>query len=162
MKKFTLFLVLSFLCPVIFMSCEEKVDLDKEKAAVSQVLEKYVTANQTKDMNLVKEIWSNDDNIVIFGTDLDEKLVGWSQIQEIIKKQYQTIDQSYISVNDQNITVSQTGKTAWFSEILEYNFIFDGKPVSYENVRFTGVVEKMGEQWKIVQSHLSIPAEKFR
>jgi hypothetical protein len=36
--------------------------------------------------------------------------------------------------------------------------VYKGTAKSYKGLRFTGVVEKIDGQWKMVQAHLSLPA----
>ena len=156
-------ILLSGLLFLLFSSsCKQEVsnvaDLKAEKHAVENVLEKYVIANENKDFSMIEQIWAPDSSILLFGTDSDEKLMGWTNIQAAIKKQSSSINETYISVSDQHINVDSTGNTAWFAEILNYNFVYQGQARSYEGVRFTGVLEKRPEGWKIVQAHLSIPA----
>jgi ketosteroid isomerase-like protein len=160
MKKIIVILTLV----VVVSSCcnnniekKESLDIDKERENVSLVLEKYVIANERQDVGLVKEIWANNPHIVVFGTTGDDKFVGWSEIQEVMQRQFNTFQETYISVRDQVIEVSETGKTAWFSEIVNYNYIYQGEPKQYEGLRFTGVLEKTNGDWYIVQSHMSVP-----
>ena len=98
------------------------------------------------------------DDIVLYGTDSDERLVGWNKIKEVIKRQFSMIENTYISASDQVINISDCGNTAWFAELLNYNFIYQGAAHSYDNIRFTGVMEKLDGHWVIVQAHLSLPA----
>ena len=105
----------------------------------------------------MEKVWAADDDIVLIGTHANEKLIGWDQIQKAIKKQYSEFEDTYISVIEQKIMINETGNTAWFSEFLNYNFIHEGQAMSFEGIRFTGVLEKRGDQWLIVQGHLSIP-----
>jgi len=157
MKKIILLLI-----PVFFIlsACQEKecVDLNAEKERVELVLEKYIIANEDQKIELAEEIWADDEEIVAFGTNSDEKLVGWKAIKNIIQKQFDAFSNTYISVEDQKININKSGNTAWFSELVSYNFIYDSIPLSYEGVRFTGVLEKRDGKWVIVQSHMSIPA----
>ncbi len=143
-------------------SCGHKTtktaDFKAEKKAVENVLEEYVIANEQKDFSMIEQIWAPDSDILLFGTDSDEKLMGWNNIQAAIKKQFSSINDTYISLSDQHVKVNSTGNTAWFSEILNYNFVYQGQARSYEGIRFTGVMEKRPDGWKIVQAHLSIPA----
>ncbi len=141
-------------------SCEQskKVDCEKEKDAIENVLEKYILANENQDLELVEEIWSPNDDIVLYGTDSDERLMGWNIIREKVKEQFGFISDTYISASNQFIKVNCTGNTAWFAETLNYNYIYDGKAHKFEGLRFTGVMEKMDGKWKIVQAHLSVPA----
>jgi hypothetical protein len=138
----------------------EKPDLKKEKAEVTNVLEKYVIANENQNFSLIEEIWANDDNILLLGTDSDEIYLGWNQIKKAIQHQFNAFEDTYIVVSDQRIQLNATGNTAWFSEYLNYNFIYKGEAKSFEGIRFTGVLEKREGVWELVQGHLSIPVEE--
>jgi hypothetical protein len=159
MKRITLLLVPVFL---ILSACHERecVDLNKEKKEIELVLEKYVIANEEQKIELAEEIWADDGDIVAFGTSSDEKLVGWKEIKSTIQKQFDTFTNTYLSVENQKVNINKTGNTAWFSEIVSYNFIQDSIPVSYEGIRYTGVLEKRDGKWVIVQSHMSIPSSE--
>ena len=124
---------------------------------VTLVLEKYVLANEKQDIDLVREIWASSPDIVVIGTNSDEKLIGWDAIQKVMQRQFDAFEDTYISVHDQVIEINETGNTAWFSEILNYNYIYQGEAKQYEGLRFTGVLEKNNNDWFIVQSHMSIP-----
>jgi hypothetical protein len=134
-----------------------KFDFNQEKEKVALVLEKYVIANEEQNLNLIKEVWAMDPEIVVFGTNSDETIIGWDAIKNALQKQFASIEDTYISVRDQRIGINETGNTAWFSEFVNYNYIYKGKPVKYEGLRFTGVLEKINGEWLIVQSHMSIP-----
>jgi hypothetical protein len=138
---------------------QEKINFDpvKEKEKVALVLEKYVIANEDQNLNLIKEVWATNPDIVVFGTNSDETIIGWEAIKAALKRQFESIEETYISVRDQRISINETGNTAWFSEFVNYNYIYQGKPVKYEGLRFTGVLEKIKGDWLIVQSHMSIP-----
>jgi len=155
--------VLLITISTLLISCTEKTkinesfDLQKEKEKVALVLEKYVIANEDQNLNLVKEVWASKPDIVVFGTNSDETIIGWEAIREALNKQFKNIESTYISVRDQRIGINETGNTAWFSEFVNYNYIYHDKPVKYEGLRFTGVLEKINGEWLIVQSHMSIP-----
>ena len=152
------------LLAVITVSCCNVNDKDKgtcdtevDKERVSLVLEKYVIANEKQEIEMVKEIWASDTDIVVFGTNSNEKLVGWDEIRNAMERQFNSFEDTYISVRDQVIEINETGNTAWFSEIVNYNYIYQGEARQFEGVRFTGVLEKRDGDWYIVQSHMSIP-----
>jgi hypothetical protein len=161
MKKILSFLPVILLivgCQQIKNEKQEGTDLKKEKEKVALVLEKYVIANERQDIDLVREIWASSEDIVVIGTNSDEKLTGWEAIRNVMQRQFDSFQDTYISVHDQVIEVNSTANTAWFSEIVNYNYIYQGEAKQYEGVRFTGVLEKIGDDWFIVQSHMSIPA----
>jgi hypothetical protein len=156
--------VISVILIVLFATSCHKVGREKatfdpirEKEKIALVLEKYVIANEEQNLNLIKEVWAMNPEIVVIGTNSDETIIGWDAIKNALQKQFASIEDTYISVRDQRIGMNETGNTAWFSEFVNYNYIYKGKPVKYEGLRFTGVLEKINGEWLIVQSHMSIP-----
>jgi hypothetical protein len=161
MKKIVYFFIIFLIgagCSDQNKISEKPVDLEQEKEKVALVLEKYVIANEKQDINLIHDIWAAEPDIVVFGTDSDEKLIGWEAIKSALERQFNSFQETYISVHDQIINVDDKGCTAWFSQVVNYNYIYQGEPQQFEGLRFTGVLQKFGEDWLIVQSHMSIPA----
>jgi hypothetical protein len=62
-------------------------------------------------------------------------------------------------IKDFRIYISPTLQTAWYSCILNDYNEFQGKPAVWENVRWTGVLEKVNGKWKIFQMHFSKPED---
>lgn len=142
--------------------CQQACDKDKALNNIQLLLEKHVIANETKNIDLIKEIWAPKEDIVIFGTDSDEKLEGWTQIKNTFLKQFETFEEAYLSVSDQKINLDCDANTAWFSQIMSYNYTTtDGEAKRFEGIRFTGVLEKIDDKWYIVQSHMSIPYDSM-
>jgi ketosteroid isomerase-like protein len=139
---------------------KESVNVDKEKNAIRLVLQKYALANENQDIGMIGDIWCPSERIVSFGTESDEKLVGWEQIRAAVTKQFSSFTDTYICDKDQIIEVNESGNTAWFSEIINYNFIRDGKANSYEGLRYTGVLVKKDGKWLLVQTHMSVPENR--
>lgn len=161
MKKFYLFFlyisVFSFLISCSGLN-KKRFDLAEETLAIEQVLEKYIIANETQDIDLIEHIWSPTSDIILYGTDSHERLMGWTNIRKAVKSQFSQIDETYIAASDQFIKISEDGITAWFAENLQYNFMYKGEAQKYEGLRFTGVLVKNEDGWKVVQAHLSVPA----
>lgn len=159
MKKPILFLILF----TMLISCKEKetksIDFKAENLRVQSVLQQYVLANETQDFELIEKIWAPSENIVMIGTDSDERLVGWKMIEKAIKHQFSQFQETKITVSNQLIRINETANSAWFSELLAYNFIYKDGAKRFNGMRFTGVLEKINDRWLLVQGHLSIPAE---
>ncbi|MBC8320984.1 MAG: nuclear transport factor 2 family protein [Bacteroidetes bacterium] len=141
-------------------SCDQKKEYDckEDTEAIENLLENYILANENQDFDLIENIWAPDDDIILYGTDSDERLMGWSNIRDAIKNQFSHITDTYISASNQLIKINCTGNTAWFAETLNYNYMYKGVAHKYEGLRFTGVVEKINGDWVLVQAHLSVPA----
>ncbi len=157
------FFYFAFLLSIITVvsSCNNvktKANCNNDKDAIENLLENYIIANENQDFDLIETIWADDDDIILYGTDSDERLMGWKSIKEAISEQFRLISETYISASNQFIKLNCTGNTAWFAETLNYNYMYRGVAHSYEGLRFTGVVEKIKGKWVLVQAHLSLPA----
>lgn len=159
MQKQMLLLAIGLM--VLMIGCnptkKDEVNKQKEIEAIKLVLEKYALANENQDINMIEEIWCPSDSIVGIGTDNNEILLGFAHIRQAIQGQFETFTDTYISPYNQIVNLGEDGKTAWFSEILNYNYILDGKAQQYEGLRYTGVLVKKNGKWKLVQTHMSVP-----
>ncbi|MEA3477251.1 MAG: nuclear transport factor 2 family protein [Bacteroidota bacterium] len=161
MKKSILLLLLLPLISLQFCTCPEEAGYDPEKdmSAIRTVLEKYTISRENEDILMIEEVWATNENIILIGTDSDEHYVGWDEIRKAVQKQFGSFENVLISITDQKIQTDRDGRTAWFSQTLNYNFIFNGEAMSFEGIRATGVLDKQEGKWKIVQVHLSVPIE---
>ena len=155
---FFLIVIVLFLANSCTTTCGSKVNMADEIVAIEDVLEQYIIANESQDVEMVEKIWAPDSDIISYGTNSDEVLIGWTNIRNAIKEQFRLIEETYISSADQFIKLNDCGNTAWFAESLNYNFMYKGEAHSYTGMRFTGVLSKIDGHWKIVQAHLSVPA----
>ena len=161
MKKSVLLL---FLLPLLILQfcmspTESEYNPEKDLTAIRTVLEQYTIARENEDIKMVEEVWSNDEDIILIGTDSDENYVGWDQIRKAIQKQFGSFENVLISITDQKIQTDLDGRTAWFSQTLNYNFIYNSVAMTYQGIRSTGVLRKQDGKWKIIQVHLSVPVE---
>jgi ketosteroid isomerase-like protein len=60
-------------------------------------------------------------------------------------------------IRDLKIHFSHTGGVAWFYCVVSDFNEWKGKPANWENVRWTGVLEKRNGKWRVVQQHFSYP-----
>lgn len=155
--SFPLILLGAFLSLV---SCDRKpaADPEAEKEAVTTLLERYVIANETQDIELVRQLWADDSNIVVIGTERDERLVGWDNIREALEKQFRSFSDTYIAMTDLKIRLDEDCNTAWFHATINYSFTYHEEPLSYEGLGFSGVLMKIEGHWYMVQSHISVPS----
>lgn len=62
-------------------------------------------------------------------------------------------------IRDLKINLSETGDVAWWFCILDDINEWKGEPASWENTRWTGVLEKRDGKWVIVQQHFSFASQ---
>lgn len=139
--------------------CPKQKSLIQEAEAVENVLEKYMIAIENKDYLAIENIWEPGDSTIMLGTDSHEFLVGWEKIQQAYQKQFSLISDVLISVQDQRIRLNSDANTAWFTQQMTYNFMYEDVARHFEGIRFSGVLQKnQDNKWKMVQGHLSMPA----
>jgi len=134
-------------------------DIAKEKLEISQILDNLANATESGNLDMIETIWLPSKDAFLIGTESDEKLNGWKEIRTAIKKQFRSFAETLISITDQEIWIDNSGKVAWFFEELNYNFVYEEKAMTFIGIRFTGVMKKVDGKWRLVQQHLSIPAQ---
>lgn len=62
-------------------------------------------------------------------------------------------------IKDLTIQFSRSGNDAWFFCIVNDYYEWDGQPASWENTRWTGVLEERNGKWVIVLQHFSFATD---
>ncbi len=135
------------------------IDFAQEKLEISQILDNLAAASESGNFKLIEKIWLHSEDVMLIGTENDEQLEGWEEISAAIKKQFGAFNQTLISITDQTIWLNDDATVAWFFEELNYNFVYEEKAMSFVGIRFTGVMQKINDKWRLVHQHMSIPAE---
>jgi ketosteroid isomerase-like protein len=60
----------------------------------------------------------------------------------------------------EKLKIARCGEVAWFFCILDDINTYKGEPASWENARWTGVVEKRDGRWVVVQQHFSFASDR--
>ncbi|MHC1775659.1 MAG: nuclear transport factor 2 family protein [Lentimicrobium sp.] len=152
------------LLALAFTGCkQEKVavcDTAAEKEAIKLLLQKYIIANEARNISMIGEVWANDSAVYSLGTDRHDIFRGFESVQKKFSEQFERFENTFISSRDQKIYVHPDCNTGWFSEILQYNYTHGNKAIEYTDLRFTGFLEKREGKWVILQTHLSAPADR--
>jgi len=139
----------------------EKVNTDKksEIAIVGQTIKNTIAWAKEKDTSLLYSIIANDENYLEVHP---EKTVVHG-ISEFKKAERFWLDPRFKHVKfetwDMHINISNDGTTAWYYCMLNDINDWDGQSASWENTRWTGVLEKRDGKWKMVQMHFSHSVE---
>jgi len=149
--------IVAVMCLLIMGSCAQKVNRDLEKANVKLAIDQMLKALETEDMDLISKTTAHDTDMVNFGTDATERWVGWESFQEAARKQFEVFENTKMTVMDQVIKIHDSGKVAWYSEVVDMETTAKGQPVSLKGARLTGVFEKRNGNWIAIQSHFSVP-----
>jgi ketosteroid isomerase-like protein len=109
----------------------------------------------TKDTALLYSIIANDSNFIEVHP--SKRVV--KGIVEFKKAEKFWLDSRFKAVSCEmwnlNINLSKDGSVAWFYCMLNDINEWAGKAASWENTRWTGVLEKREGKWRIVQQHFS-------
>jgi len=63
-------------------------------------------------------------------------------------------------LKDLEIKFARCGEVAWFFCILDDINTYKGEPATWENTRWTGVVEKRDGRWVVVSQHFSFASDR--
>ncbi len=103
------------------------------------VVDQFEQFWETKDMELLSRIMAHDADMVNYGSDALEYVVGWESLKESVEGMLPSLQNIKITVKDQVIKVHHSGEMAWFSEVWDWDLVAEGKRVRSEGQRLTGV-----------------------
>ncbi len=152
----------SFIFIVMMYSCmqqnNKKVNTESEKK-ITQTLNNTFGWAIEKDFDLFYSCIVNDSsfrsitpyNMVKFGIDeVKESSKIWAD------PRFKAIGHE---IKKLRINISNTGNTAWFFCYIDDIGEWDGNRISWINSRWTGVLIKTNNEWRIAQHHFSFASE---
>jgi hypothetical protein len=144
---------------LIFSCSTNQVDLESERQQVKTVLDDFIVAHETKDLDLLSSCFSAKPDILILGTDKDELWVDKKSMIDAQRRAYAAFDKVKLSVREKVLKMDKSGKTSWFYMKVDWFVESKGEKYKFDDVRTTGVLENLGGKWRIVQIHTSLPVE---
>lgn len=156
MKGLSVLLLASAIVLSVTAGCQQAVNVEAEKAAIRAVLDGYITSIENEDMALYARIIAHDPNMVNFGTDAVERIVGWDALEKLINAQNAAWSGTNIEARDVTINLLAGGRSAWATSLWHLNTTVAGQPIEVNQVRCTWVLEKRQAGWVIVHFHKSI------
>jgi hypothetical protein len=97
----------------------------------------------------------DDHELFFYQPDPASAIDGHHQFVALVDDVFMPDDFRAIRTEIENLRLSPSLVTAWFSCILNDYNEFRGEPAVWENVRWTGVPEKTDGRWRIMQQHSS-------
>jgi uncharacterized protein (TIGR02246 family) len=131
-----------------------KADAQTE-SAVMDVLDRFAENYAKRDLEGTLALFAPDADVVMYGTGADEKRVGLAEIQAQVVRDWSQSDATSITYDW--TSVSAAGSVAWVAADIAFQVKVGGQELSLEG-RLTGVLEKRGDEWLMVQGHYSLPA----
>ena len=154
-KIFRLLLVSAFMLSIT-IGCQQKVDIEAEKTAINAVLDSYITSIENEDMALYGKIIEHDPDMVNFGTDAAERIVGWDALEKLINAQNNAWSGTKITVSNVTIKLSPEGRFAWATSLWDLKVTIAGQPIEVHQIRCTWILVKRQTGWVIVHFHKSV------
>ena len=155
MKHVSIIIAVTIL--TILMGCQKAVDIEAEKSAIKSVLTDYIVSIENEDIELYGKIFVHDPDMVNFGTGANERIVGWDALKKVIEAQNDAISETKITQSDITIDLSNEGQFAWATSLWDFKSKM-GDQVMQLPVRCSWILEKIGNEWKIVHFHKSVGA----
>ncbi len=154
--------LLFFVIIIAFFSCNninKSKNPNREKEIIKQTIHNTIAWAKEKDTALLYSIIANDENYLEVHP-RDDKAVGITQFKQA--EQF-WLDDRFKHIRyetwDMHINLSEDGTVSWYycrlNDINEWN----GQAASWENARWTGVLEKRRGKWRMVQMHFSYPSK---
>ncbi len=140
----------------------DKQNFNAEKAEISKVIHNNIGWAATKDKELSFSCFADDPELFWFSPRDDGTIHGFKAFVELTEGFFMKEDFRAIGyeIRDLQINLSRSGDVAWFHARLDDYNEWKGQPANWEDVRWTGVLEKRNSRWVIVQMHFSRASDK--
>ena len=134
-------------------------DIGFEKGLVEKAIHSSIGWAKSKDINLLYSVIANDTNYI--EVDPNDKVVKGFQDFKKSEVFWMNPDFKAIRYEIKNLAINfaKSGDVAWFFCMLDDINEWKGQPANWENVRWTGVLEKRENNWVIVQMHFSFASK---
>lgn len=150
-------IIFSITAMIIIMGCQKEVDIAAERLAIKSILDSYIVSIEKEDIELYGKIFDHDPDMVNFGTGANERIVGWDALKKVIEAQNAALSDTKITQSDVAINVSADGKLAYVTSLWNFKATMDSQVMQLP-VRCSWILEKQGNDWKIIHFHKSVGA----
>jgi|WetSurMetagenome_2_1015567.scaffolds.fasta_scaffold113756_3 hypothetical protein len=144
-------------------SCKKSTDnineINKDKKEITETINNVFGWAVNKNFDLFFKSIANDTNFISV-TPYKRVKFGFADV----KKDSAFWGSPYFKairheIRDLRINISKSNDIAWFYCVVDDINEWKGEPANWENVRWTGVLEKRNDRWIIVQQHFSFAKE---
>jgi hypothetical protein len=132
-------------------------DVAAETMRIDSVIRANIQWAVRKDTAQLYRTVAHDSTLFWFSPDSAGTVSGFAAFKQQVEGLF--LNPAFAAVGsefrDMRIHLSRGGDVAWWSCILDDRNTWQGRPANWENVRWTGVLEKREGSWVIVQMHFS-------
>ena len=130
-----------------------KADVKTEKDVMNAVKQCFA-AFARRDIDAMLAFFAPDPDVVVVGTGSDERGIGLKEIRAIFERAFSQFDEASFKFGWHSVSVR--GPLAWLAADVGLHVKASDREISRQ-IRLTGVMEKRGDKWLILQSHDSVP-----
>lgn len=159
--------VIALIILSVFGGCTampDRFDIATEKPKVEEVIKNSIRWVLNKDTTLLYNCFYQDPSLFWFSPENSGTTSGFEAFKKEVEGFF--MDPRFKGVSsdfkDLRVHFSHSGECAWWSCYLDDFNEWDGRPANWNNVRWTGVLEKINGNWKIRQMHFSHATEDFQ
>ncbi|HOP06368.1 MAG TPA: nuclear transport factor 2 family protein [candidate division Zixibacteria bacterium] len=141
-----------------------QTNLETEREAIVATINASIGWAKEKDKDLLYNAMAQDEELFFFNPDDDGVMRGFTQFQKLVDGFFMTdaFKATNYEIRDLKLGLSQSGTVAWWACRLDDFCEINGRATGWEDIRWTGVMEKRDGRWQIVQQHFSYPTERFQ
>ncbi len=127
---------------------------DQELTNVRQTVLNIYKGFESLDADQLDTNFAHSPELVAFGTDWDEKFVGWDQYKDVQRVQFSALKSFKFETTELEVRLNR--ETAWASDRPHWEIETKNGEKVKQDVRITAVLKKMNSDWKVVQWHVSV------
>jgi ketosteroid isomerase-like protein len=127
----------------------------KTEAAVIAAMNKWMDSYRQRDIDALMTTLGADDDLVMYGTGIDEKRIGLQEFKFQAERDWAQTDELEFKLTWYHI--SAEGPVAWLAADGVGQGSAGGEHFEFP-LRMTGVLKQGGDKWHLVQAHVSLPA----
>jgi ketosteroid isomerase-like protein len=159
MKRFVLIILAVLICWHLG-SAQQVLNQETEKEKIAQTISSVIGWAKDKNLDLFFSVIAHDEDYLSV-TPGERVIKRFEDVKKNIPF-WMSPDFKYVrhELKDLEITFAKCGEVAWFYCVLDDINTYKGEPSSWENARWTGVVEKRDGRWVVVQQHFSFASDK--
>ena len=134
-----------------FVSCEKKVDIEKEREAIKATFEAEKAGFFNRDFVAMGTTWIKEPSAQkIFMTDKGQtKIIGWENISASDRKATEdsSWDRKLVTVTFSNYQIDIMDESAWVVCDTDWSGVFKDQPMKLRQSRIS-VLKKTNGEWK--------------
>jgi hypothetical protein len=138
------------------------MNLEAEKAEIREVINNSIGWAADKNQELLYSCFAEEEELFWLSPRDDGTIRGRKAFVDLTEGFFMKDDFRAIGfeIRDLRVNLSQSGDVVWYHARLDDYNEWKGQPANWEDVRWTGVLEKRAGRWVIVQMHFSSPTDR--